>query len=276
MPELPEVQTIVNGVKSKIMNLKILQFKNSTNKLRYPIPKNLPLKVEGKKVINVQRRAKYIIINLSNSISLVIHLGMSGRIIILDNENKITFKHTHICINFTQKFTLQFIDPRKFGYIFVTKTESLSNNKFFKNLGVEPLGKELNASYIKKVTLKKNAPIKNILMNQKYIVGVGNIYASEALFMSGINPLKPGNDLTLYECNKLMRAIKNVLKKSIKLGGSSINDHTMISGKMGYFQNKLKVYGREGLKCTKRSCKSTIIRIVIAQRSTFYCKNCQK
>ena len=113
-------------------------------------------------------------------------------------------------------------------------------------------------------------------MNQKYIVGVGNIYASEALFMSGIHPSRLGKDITKGDCEKLVRAIKSVLKKSIKLGGSSINDHTMISGKMGYFQNKLKVYGREGLKCRKRTCQSTIIRIVIAQRSTFYCARCQK
>ena len=113
-------------------------------------------------------------------------------------------------------------------------------------------------------------------MNQKYIVGVGNIYASEALFMSGIHPSRLGKDITKRDCEKLVRAIKSVLKKSIKLGGSSINDHTMVSGKMGYFQNKLYVYGREGLKCVKRSCQSPIIRIVIAQRSSFYCSECQR
>ena len=113
-------------------------------------------------------------------------------------------------------------------------------------------------------------------MNQKYIVGVGNIYASEALFMSGIDPLKSGNNLTKKDCTNLVKAIKNVLEKSIKLGGSSINDHAMISGKMGYFQNKLNVYGRDGLKCRKRSCQLSILRIVIAQRSTFYCPKCQK
>ena len=113
-------------------------------------------------------------------------------------------------------------------------------------------------------------------MNQKYIVGVGNIYASEALFMSGIHPFRLGKDITKRDCIKLVRAIKSVLKKSIKLGGSSINDHTMVSGKMGYFQNKLYVYGREGSKCVKRSCQSPIIRIVIAQRSSFYCSECQR
>ena len=138
------------------------------------------------------------------------------------------------------------------------------------NLGVEPLIRQFNDRYLLNVTKNKKSPIKNIIMNQKYIVGVGNIYASEALFMSGIHPSRLGKDITKRDCEKLVRAIKSVLKKSIKLGGSSINDHTMVSGKMGYFQNKLYVYGKEGSKCAKRSCQSPIIRIVIAQRSSFY------
>ena len=144
------------------------------------------------------------------------------------------------------------------------------------NLGVEPLIEQFNDRYLLNVTKNKKSPIKNIIMNQKYIVGVGNIYASEALFMSGIHPSRLGKDITKQDCEKLVRAIKSVLKKSIKLGGSSINDHTMVSGKMGYFQNKLYVYGREGSKCVKRSCQSPIIRIVIAQRSSFYCSECQR
>ena len=144
------------------------------------------------------------------------------------------------------------------------------------NLGVEPLIGKFNDRYLLNVTKNKKSPIKNIIMNQKYIVGVGNIYASDALFMSGIHPSRLGKDITKRDCVKLVRAIKSVLKKSIKLGGSSINDHTMVSGKMGYFQNKLYVYGKEGSKCAKRSCQSPIIRIVIAQRSSFYCSECQR
>ena len=275
MPELPEVQTVVNGIKSKINKHKILRFKKYISKLRYPIQKNLSSKVESSTVTTVFRRAKYIIINLSNNRSLVIHLGMSGRIIIVKN-NKKKFKHTHFSILFEKKLVFQFIDPRRFGYIFVTETASLERHRFFVNLGVEPLIKQFNDRYLLNVTKNKKSPIKNIIMNQKYIVGVGNIYASEALFMSGIHPSRLGKDITKRDCEKLVRAIKSVLKKSIKLGGSSINDHTMVSGKMGYFQNKLYVYGREGLKCVKRSCQSPIIRIVIAQRSSFYCSECQK
>ena len=275
MPELPEVQTVVNGIKSKINKHKILRFKKYISKLRYPIQKNLSSKVESSTVTTVFRRAKYIIINLSNNRSLVIHLGMSGRIIIVKN-NKKKFKHTHFSILFDNNLVFQFIDPRRFGYIFVTETASLERHRFFVNLGVEPLIRQFNDRYLLNVTKNKKSAIKNIIMNQKYIVGVGNIYASEALFMSGIHPSRLGKDITKRDCEKLVRAIKSVLKKSIKLGGSSINDHTMVSGKMGYFQNKLYVYGREGSKCVKRSCQSPIIRIVIAQRSSFYCSECQK
>ena len=275
MPELPEVQTVVNGIKSKINKHKILRFKKYISKLRYPIQKNLSSKVESSTVTTVFRRAKYIIINLSNNRSLVIHLGMSGRIIIVKN-NKKKFKHTHFSILFDKNLVFQFIDPRRFGYIFVTETASLERHRFFVNLGVEPLISQFNDRYLLNVTKNKKSPIKNIIMNQKYIVGVGNIYASEALFMSGIHPSRLGKDITKRDCEKLVRAIKSVLKKSIKLGGSSINDHTMVSGKMGYFQNKLYVYGKEGSKCAKRSCQSPIIRIVIAQRSSFYCSECQR
>ncbi len=275
MPELPEVQTVVNGIKSKINKHKILRFKKYISKLRYPIQKNLSSEVESSKVTTVYRRAKYIIINLSNNRSLVIHLGMSGRIIIVKN-NKKKFKHTHFSILFDKNLVLQFIDPRRFGYIFVTETASLEKHRFFVNLGVEPLIRKFNDRYLLNVTKNKKSPIKNIIMNQKYIVGIGNIYASEALFLSGIHPSRLGKDITKRDCVKLVRAIKSVIEKSIKLGGSSINDHTMVSGKMGYFQNKLYVYGKEGSKCAKRSCQSPIIRIVIAQRSSFYCSECQR
>ena len=275
MPELPEVQTVVNGIKSKINKHKILRFKKYISKLRYPIQKNLSSKIESSTVTTVFRRAKYIIINLSNNRSLVIHLGMSGRIIIVKN-NKKKFKHTHFSILFNKNLVFQFIDPRRFGYIFVTETASLERHRFFVNLGVEPLMRQFNERFLLNVTKNKKSPIKNIIMNQKYIVGVGNIYASEALFMSGIHPSRLGKDITKRDCQKLVRAIKSVLKKSIKLGGSSINDHTMVSGKMGYFQNNLYVYGREVSKCVKRSCQSSIIRIVIAQRSSFYCSECQR
>ena len=143
-------------------------------------------------------------------------------------------------------------------------------------MGVEPLSKSFNQNYLYEIASNKASSIKSIIMNQKYIVGVGNIYASESLYLSNISPFKLGNKLTMSESNRLVRSIKRVLKKSIQMGGSSINDHTMISGKLGHYQNKLQVYGRDGQKCRNKSCQLPIIRIVIAQRSTFYCSGCQK
>ena len=274
MPELPEVQTVVNGLKSKIINRKILRLRNNIKKLRYPIQKNLASITEGNVVMNVTRKAKYIVINLSNNQSLIMHLGMSGRIILKKNDN-IVFKHTHISIYFSSNCILQFIDPRRFGYIFITSTKKIESHRFFKNLGVEPLSNTFDSNYLFNILKNKISSIKHIIMNQKYIVGIGNIYAAEALFNSGISPMRPGNTISSLECKKLVKAIKYVLEKSIKMGGSSINDHTMVTGKIGYYQNKLKVYGRSGLKCTKKSCSSVIIRIIISQRSTFYCSKCQ-
>ena len=184
MPELPEVQTVVNGIKSKINKHKILRFKKYISKLRYPIQKNLSSKIESSKVTTVFRRAKYIIINLSNNRSLVIHLGMSGRIIIVKN-NKKKFKHTHFSIFFSNNLVFQFIDPRRFGYIFVTETASLETHRFFVNLGVEPLIEQFNDLYLLNVTKNKKSPIKNIIMNHYYI-GT-SIYISFKTFCNPVN-----------------------------------------------------------------------------------------
>ena len=177
---------------------------------------------------------------------------------------------------FSSDLVLQFIDPRKFGCILLRKNSKLQKEKLLKHLGVEPLDKSFNHSYLYEIACNKTSPIKSIIMNQKYVVGVGNIYASESLYLSKISPFKIGNKITISESNRLVRSIKRVLKKSIQMGGSSINDHTMISGKLGHYQNKLQVYGRDGQKCRNKSCQLPIIRIVIAQRSTFYCSSCQK
>ena len=273
MPELPEVEVSRLGVSPHLIGNTITQVVVRERRMRWPIPQEVS-NVEGQTVTAVKRRAKYLLIETATG-TLILHLGMSGRIIIV-KDNKKKFKHTHFSILFDKNLVFQFIDPRRFGYIFVTETASLERHRFFVNLGVEPLIGHFNDRYLLNVTTNKKSPIKNIIMNQKYIVGVGNIYASEALFMSGIHPSRLGKDITKRDCEKLVRAIKSVLKKSIRLGGSSINDHTMVSGKMGYFQNKLHVYGREGSKCAKRSCQSLIIRIVIAQRSSFYCSECQR
>ena len=276
MPELPEVQTVVNGIKDKLIGKKIIKFQKFTTKLRYPIDTKINQKITNLYVLNIKRVAKYIIINLSNNYTLIIHLGMSGRIILNENTEKKESKHNHFIISFKKNIFLKYFDPRKFGLIKVVKTHEFLNLKFIKNLGIEPLSKKFNSTALKLICNKKRSNIKSIIMNQKYLVGVGNIYASEALFMSKINPLTEGYRLTSLQLNLLVKAIKYVLKKSIKLGGSSINDYALVTGNLGNYQNNVKVYGRDGLKCINKSCNSFIIRIVISNRSTFMCPKCQK
>ena len=276
MPELPEVQTVIEGIKPKILNKKILDFKKYVSKLRYPISQSIKNKIKGRFVKAIYRRAKYIIIDLDNNQSIIVHLGMSGRIIILGSGNNKLSKHTHFIIKFSNKVELIYIDPRRFGLIKVLPSNSLFKSKIFNHLGIEPLGKDFSGRYLKQVCENKKLSIKYTIMNQKYVVGVGNIYASESLFLAKINPLKASCLLSIQECNLLVQSVKKILNKSIKQGGSSINDYAMVSGKLGNYQNKLEVYGREGSICRKRTCQSEILRIVIAQRSTFYCPVCQK
>ena len=276
MPELPEVQTVIEGIKPKILNKRIIDFKKYIPKLRYPISQSIRKKVKGKFVKAIYRRAKYIIIDLENNQSIVIHLGMSGRIIISGSGSSQSSKHTHFIIKFSDKVKLIYIDPRRFGLIRVLPSDSLLKSKIFNHLGVEPLDKEFSGRCLKKICENKKSSIKSTIMNQKYVVGIGNIYASESLFLAKVNPLKISCSLSIQECNLIVQSVKQVLNKSINQGGSSINDYAMVSGKLGNYQNKLEVYGREGLICRKRTCQSEILRIVIAQRSTFYCPVCQK
>ena len=276
MPELPEVQTVIEGIKPKILNKRIVDFNKYISKLRYPISQSIRKKIKGRLVTAIHRRAKYIIIDLENNQSIVIHLGMSGRIILLESRASQLSKHTYFIIKFSNKIQLIYIDPRRFGLIKVIPSNSLFKSKIFSHLGIEPLGKEFNGRHLKKICENKKSSIKSIIMNQKYVVGVGNIYASESLFLAKVNPLKISCLLSIQECNFIVESVKKVLNKSIKQGGSSINDYAMVSGKLGNYQNKLEVYGREGSICRKRTCQSEILRIVIAQRSTFYCPVCQK
>jgi len=276
MPELPEVETVIKGIEPKIIRNEIIDFKKYSPKLRYQIEGNIRNKIIKKFVKSIYRRAKYIIIVLEDNQTIVIHLGMSGRIIISNSEDRIITKHTHFLISFSNEVDLIYIDPRRFGLIKVIPSNFLFKSKLFRHLGVEPLDRTFNRKYLKRICENKKSPIKSTIMNQKHVVGVGNIYASESLYLAKVNPIKESRLLTIEECNLIVKYIKKVLNKSIKLGGSSINDYAMVSGKLGDYQNKLAVYGREGSICRKRSCKSKILRIVIAQRSTFYCPVCQK
>jgi len=237
----------------------------------------LEQKITNTKINSVSRRAKYILINLDNGLTVIIHLGMSGRIVVEDlKSSKNIFKHTHLEIITTGKKKMKFIDPRRFGSVLLHETNNLNTHKLIKNLAPEPLTKEFNATYLFKALKGRSANIKSIIMNQFIVVGVGNIYASESLYKAKIRPGRQAKSLSLTECVLLAKSIKKVLKRSIKLGGSSINDHSLVDGNLGFFQSEFEVYGKEGKICRKKTCHSKILRIVIAQRSSFYCSKCQK
>jgi formamidopyrimidine-DNA glycosylase len=237
----------------------------------------LEKKITNTKINSVSRRAKYILINLDNGLTIIIHLGMSGRIVVEDlKSSENVFKHTHLEIITTGKKKMKFIDPRRFGSVILHETNNLNTHKLIKNLAPEPLTKEFNTTYLFKALKGRSANIKSIIMNQFIVVGVGNIYASESLYKAKIRPGRQAKSLSLAECALLAKSVKKVLKRSIKLGGSSINDYSLVDGNLGFFQSEFEVYGKEGKICRKKTCHSKILRIVIAQRSSFYCSKCQK
>ena len=277
MPELPEVETVSQGIKSKLLNHKISKVVVKRRDLRFRMDAKLEQKITNTKINSVSRRAKYILINLDNGLTVIIHLGMSGRIVVEDlKSSKNIFKHTHLEIITTGKKKMKFIDPRRFGSVLLHETNNLNTHKLIKNLAPEPLTKEFNATYLFKALKGRSANIKSIIMNQFIVVGVGNIYASESLYKAKIRPGRQAKSLSLTECVLLAKSIKKVLKRSIKLGGSSINDYSLVDGNLGFFQSEFEVYGKEGKICRKKTCHSKILRIVIAQRSSFYCSKCQK
>ena len=277
MPELPEVETVSQGIKSKLLNHKISKVIVKRRDLRFRMDTKLEQKITNTKINSVSRRAKYILINLDNGLTVIIHLGMSGRIVVEDlKSSKNILKHTHLEIITTGKKKMKFIDPRRFGSVLLHETNNLNTHKLIKNLAPEPLTKEFNATYLFKALKGRSANIKSIIMNQFIVVGVGNIYASESLYKAKIRPGRQAKSLSLTECVLLAKSIKKVLKRSIKLGGSSINDYSLVDGNLGFFQSEFEVYGKEGKICRKKTCHSKILRIVIAQRSSFYCSKCQK
>ncbi|MCX8514000.1 MAG: bifunctional DNA-formamidopyrimidine glycosylase/DNA-(apurinic or apyrimidinic site) lyase [Burkholderiales bacterium] len=270
MPELPEVETVKNGIYgikySKIANVII---RNSN--LRYKISSNFMHQVMHKQIIDVQRRGKYLILNLNQG-NILIHLGMSGAISLLKKEIPVLKKHDHYDIQLTNEYVLRYNDPRRFG--FIVFEENLLQSKHLINLGPEPLNTEFNANYLAKVLHTKKSTIKQLIMNNNVVVGVGNIYASESLFKAKISPLRIGSSLKKVEVKLLVQAIKEVLAQAIMHGGSSLRDYKQADGNLGYFQNSHSVYNKAGQPCLR--CNSIILEIRLGQRNSFYCAQCQK
>ncbi len=269
MPELPEVETTVKGL-SVILNQKISNVKIHTSKLRFKIPNYINNILRNSKISNLRRIAKFIIIDLDTNYSLVIHLGMSGRLKTTDKSYK-RIKHDHFVLFFLNKRILVYHDPRKFGFIDIVQTKDLQKQKYILSLGIDALSPDLTAQIIFNKISKSEVPIKQILLNQKIIAGIGNIYASEILFDSKISPLTLGKDLEISLIMKLIKSTRKILMKAIKYGGSSIRDYRSTDGTLGNFQSNFKVYNKEGKKIGDDEVK----KIVQYGRSTFYCPKLQ-
>jgi formamidopyrimidine-DNA glycosylase len=287
MPELPEVEIVKQSLARKILQKKIKKVIIKNRNLRFKIPSKFEEIIENKMIKKVTRFSKYIILNFSDNSFCLIHLGMSGTIHLIEkgDVNKITntsfynspnlpLKHNHVEIRF-ENLKIIYNDPRRFGFFKLIK-DNKELSKRFQHLGPEPFFKSFTTKYLVNYFLNKKKDIKSFLLDQKFVSGLGNIYASEVLFFCKINPSKKAMKLSKKECKRIILFSKKVLKKAIKKGGSSIRDFKNTSGKIGNFQKEFKVYQRENMKCLRKNCGGKIKKKFISNRSTFFCNKCQK
>ena len=270
MPELPEVETTARSL-NILKNIKVTNLNVYIKKLRYPLPFIKLKKIINNKLINVRRISKYIFLDCENHYTMMVHLGMSGRLKIV-NTYKSRNKHDHLILEFNYNSYLLYNDPRRFGFIDFIKSDKLYDLKYIKKLGIDALDKRLSVDYLFKRVEKSEVLIKQILLNQHIVAGIGNIYASEILFDAKISPLKKGKELNKYQIGTIIKSTRKILKKSISFGGSSISDYVSPDGTLGNFQKNFKVYGREGSSINGHVVK----KVNLYGRSTFFCPHYQK
>lgn len=271
MPELPEVEVTRQGL-IPLLKKTIIKVDVRNYSLRWPIDNNLEKILKGQELQQLERRAKYILAKFTSG-TLIIHLGMSGRLCIMPLNSKVN-KHDHVDFIFNNDGPiLRYTDPRRFGSILWTKKNPM-NHILLRKLGPEPLDRKFSEEYLYRILRRKQQHIKNVIMDSNNVVGIGNIYASEALFYAGIKPNRRANRVSKKETYILVKCIKEVINNAIQKGGSTMSDFFDVNGENGYFQNEHKVYGREGLSCF--TCQSIIKQKRIGQRSSFFCRICQK
>ena len=282
MPELPEVETVKRGLSPVMTGARVALLTLRRKNLRKPFPRAMKKRLEGLKVLGVSRRAKYLLVNLENETVLIWHLGMSGQVRIYKKDDKVPKpeKHDHVQIDLSNGATIVFTDPRRFGLMDLASSDEIPTHPLFKNIGPEPLSRTFTGKVLALRLKGKGTEIKLALMDQKVVAGVGNIYASEALFRSGISPKAKAGSISAVRLDALVREIKKILKKAIKAGGSTLKDHRTTDGGLGYFQNSFAVYDREGQPCPGCDCNvgrtGGIKRIVQGGRATFYCPRRQR
>ena len=288
MPELPEVEVVKKSLENKLKNLTIKRVFINNNKLRYRINNRQFHKIKGKKIISVKRRSKYLLINLDQELTILAHLGMTGKFFIIDKYNKkqkTSFyysikknesKHDHFTLYFNKGLKLIYNDVRKFGFLKLFKTKNIFMSEHLKFLGPEPLTSNFNLKYTIKYILNKKTTIKDLLMDQKFISGLGNIYCNEILFLCKLHPHRIVKKIKKKELKNIIKFTKKILIKSITQGGSSIKNFANTEGVSGSFQQKCNVYNRENDKCSRKNCLGIIQKIYTSNRSSFFCSRCQK
>lgn len=270
MPELPEVETTCRGIRPHLLGRTVKRIFVRDSRLRWPVPVELT-GLEGCEIESVERRAKYLLIRCKRGTAIV-HLGMSGSLRV--SEPAVDFrKHDHVMLNLDSGLQLRYHDPRRFGAWLWTDGDPLQHS-LLRDLGPEPLESDFDLKHLVAACKGRQRSIKETIMDSKIVVGVGNIYACEALFMAGIHPRRPAGGISRPRLAKLIQAIRQVLSHSIEQGGTTLRDFLREDGSPGYFRQQLRVYGREALPCP--SCESPVKQLTLGQRSTFFCSNCQK
>jgi formamidopyrimidine-DNA glycosylase len=297
MPELPEVETVKRGLEPVLLGRSFAKVETRRANLRFPFPADFAAKLEGATVQNLTRRAKYILVECDNGQTLIVHLGMTGRFTVLKPEggadnlgefyfeagtgNKADGPHDHVVFTLGNGMRLVYSDPRRFGMMDLSETGRITQHRLLKDIGVEPLGNELNGAHLAEKFRGKSAPLKSALLDQRVIAGLGNIYVCEALHRAGLSPTRKAGTLVKAKSydpriDVLVRHIKEILGEAIRAGGSTLQDFVGADGEKGSYQQRFSAYDREGDSCSTRNCKGTIKRIMQAGRSTFYCSICQK
>ena len=276
MPELPEVETVRRGLSARVLDRPITMVDVRRRDLRLPVPADLARRLQGRAIRHISRRAKYLRAHLDDGTVVIIHLGMSGRLVLHDAPPNAYEPHEHVRLRLSDGTTVGFTDHRRFGLITLSDEATLENHKLFAGLGPEPLDDAFNAQVLVDRLAGKATPLKAALLDQRVVAGLGNIYVCEALFQAGLSPKRLAGTVGLKRAAPLVVAIKDVLTRAIAAGGSSLRDYVQASGELGYFQHGFAVYDREGEKCPNCDCAGGVKRIVQSNRSTFYCAKRQR
>ncbi len=292
MPELPEVETVRRGLTPAMLDARILNVELRRADIRYPFPDHFAKRLTGQRVVDVGRRAKYLLFRLDGGETLIVHLGMSGSFRMekaavstpgkFHHERSKDPKHDHVVLAFDNGWVVTYNDPRRFGFMDLAATETLSQHPRMRRLGAEPLAPEFGAQSLANMFAGVRTSLKAGLLDQKRIAGLGNIYVCEALFRARLAPSKPAGIFAdarggaTRAAVAVSDAIRGVLEEAVEAGGSTLRDHRQANGELGYFQHAFKVYDREGLPCVRERCRGTIVRITQSGRSTFSCSKCQR